>query len=155
MKLSTKATYAVRALFHMAYHSPYDTCSLSHIAEQEGIDSQGFLDQIFQSLRKAGIVGSKRGPHGGYFLARPPHEISLRDIIHAVDGETTESFCRERHDIEMGARPSGRCVTSAIWRALGDEIDDILQGVTLRDMVVRGESIGLTRDQLQGFVYVI
>src|SRR3954462_11883575 len=85
VKLSNKGRYGVRAMFDVAFHGDGGSAQIKDIAEREGIPAR-FLEQIFQDLRRAGLVSSKRGPRGGYQLARPGREISLGDILRALEG---------------------------------------------------------------------
>ena len=75
MRLSTQSRYGVRAIFDIAYHSEGLETQVKDISRRQGI-SQRYLEQIFQKLKRAGIVGSKRGPSGGYFLGKKPEDIS-------------------------------------------------------------------------------
>src|SRR5687768_15247168 len=85
VKLSNKGRYGVRALFDIAFHNGGRPTQIREIAERESIPPR-FLEQIFQDLKKAGILGSKRGPRGGYHLARPASEIRLGDVFRALEG---------------------------------------------------------------------
>ena len=155
MKLSNKSFYAVRALFWMAYHSPAGNTKVTRIAESEGI-SAGFLDQIFQSLRKAEILVSQRGPKGGYLLARPLDQITIGQIVRVIEGETEDHFCRDLKALcEQEEAPPGLCVTADIWKQVAGEIDQILDSFTLSDLVQRGEEVGLSRESFEGFIYII
>src|SRR5262245_59094258 len=85
VKLSQKGRYGVRALFDIAFHNDGRPTQIREIAARELIPMR-FLEQIFQELKKAGLIGSKRGPRGGYHLARPAAEISLGDVVRALEG---------------------------------------------------------------------
>ena len=80
MKIPRKVDYAIRAAIYLAAQDPEKKCSTGEIAEKQGIPRK-FLEKIIQNLTRSGLVKSKRGSDGGYSLARPTHEISLRDII--------------------------------------------------------------------------
>ncbi|HVZ33241.1 MAG TPA: Rrf2 family transcriptional regulator, partial [Polyangiaceae bacterium] len=84
MKLSNKGRYAVRALFDIAYFNAGQPTQAKDIAERQGIPPR-FLEQIFQDLKRAGIVGSKRGPQGSYSLAGGAESIRLGDVIRALE----------------------------------------------------------------------
>src|SRR3954454_18898456 len=85
VKLSNKGRYGVRALFDIAFHNDGKPTQIREIAERELIPAR-FLEQIFQDLKKAGLIGSKRGPRGGYHLTRPAAEIRIGDVIRALEG---------------------------------------------------------------------
>ncbi len=154
MKISTRSHYAVRALFHMAYHSPNTPMKVAQVSEAEAI-SASFLDQIFQSLRKAGIVQSKRGPRGGFVLARPPRDITLKHIICAVEGASAQGICRETPTEDTQRPTSGIDVGAQVWQDVAARIDAIMNRVTLEELVLRGERMGLHRPSAQHFTYVI
>jgi len=155
MKLSSKSMYAVRALFSMAYNRSTTPSKIDDIARGESVPPR-FLEQIFQELKKAGILGSKRGPKGGYFLTRTPEEISLKDVVCAMEGSTEVSFCRERKELpEEGSQPTTVCVTSQVWEEVASSIDSVLAGITLKDMVDRGEVMGVRREGFSEFIYII
>ena len=85
MKLSKKGRYAVRALFDIAFYNEGQPTQVKDIAERQGIPPR-FLEQIFQDLKRAGIVASKRGPQGGYNLAREAERIGVGDVVRALEG---------------------------------------------------------------------
>ena len=119
MRLSTKTRYGVRALFDMAYHGGGGPTQAKDIARRQDIPLR-YLEQIFQDLKKAGIVDSKRGPRGGYQLKAEPKDIKLGDVGRALQGPIEEMFAPD------DARPAGRRretatarqVTSSLWREL-------------------------------------
>ena len=155
MKLSSKSLYAVRALFNLAYNRSTNPSKIEDIARGESMPPR-FLEQIFQDLKKAGILGSKRGPKGGYFLTRTPEEISLRDVVVAMEGSTHVSFCRERSELpEEGEKPTTICVTSQVWQEVAGAIDSVLEDITLKDLVDRGETMGVRREGFNEFIYII
>lgn len=154
MKLSTKSSYALRALFDMAYHAPGERTKIETISEREDIP-QRFLEQIFLTLKRAGLVESKRGRGGGYFLARPPEEITLACIVRAVEGETSESLCRDSPAPAADGTPTSHCVATQLWSELATQIDEMLRAVTLADAVARAESMGVKRAGFRKFTYMI
>jgi Rrf2 family protein len=157
MKLSSKSLYAVRALFNMAYHARPAPSKIEEIAQQEDVPPR-FLEQIFQDLKKAGIVGSKRGPRGGYYLTRAPREVTLGEVIEIMEGPTRTSLCREDSadpDNNPIDKPSSLCVMAQVWEEVAAQIDEVLSKVTLQDLVERGEAQGLRREGSHEFIYVI
>src|SRR5687768_10564131 len=121
VKLSNKGRYAVRALFDIAFYNDGRPTQVKDIAERQGIPPR-FLEQIFQDLKRAGIVGSKRGPQGGYSLTRRPSQIRLGDVVRAVEGPITLS---ER--LEPGQRRArgsdARRVTDAVFKDLSARVE--------------------------------
>ena len=157
MKLTTKSRYGVRAIFDIAYHSGGLPAQIKDISERQRI-SPRYLEQIFQKLKKAGILGSKRGPRGGYFLLKPPSEITLYDIITCTEGPIELVFCVSEADEECSPRTcemKDRCVASPMWKEIGDRIAEIFRSTTIQDLCRRAEELGIER-QLDGrFMYYI
>src|SRR3954469_8568811 len=114
VKLSNKGRYGVRALFDIAFHNDGRATQIREIAERELIPAR-FLEQIFQDLKKAGLIGSKRGPRGGYQLARPAAEISIGDVIRALDGPQLVALAEEPKD---SAKRAPTDATTAVFRDL-------------------------------------
>ncbi len=153
MKLSSKSLYAVRALLNMAYHAPGEPLKIDSISEKAAVPAR-FLEQIFQDLKKAGIIGSKRGPKGGYFLTSPPEKITLAGVIRAMEGDPRQSLCREEVPPD-GEELTCACVTSAAWSDVADRIEEVLEAVSLAELVRRGEDMGVPRDGYRKFTYII
>ncbi|MBM3659108.1 MAG: Rrf2 family transcriptional regulator [Actinobacteria bacterium] len=129
MKVSTRGDYAARALLSLALHGDDRPTSVKEIAERTGLP-QPYLEQILLAVKGAGLVRSKRGVGGGYVLARPPEEITLADILAAVDGPLTTLM--EAHD-----HCEGHCVLQEVWVGVSDEMRRHLEGYTLADLVDR------------------
>ena len=136
MKVSTRGDYASRALLSLALHGATQTpTSVRDIAERTALP-QPYLEQILLALKGAGLVRSKRGVGGGYVLAREPEEISLAQIVAAVDGPIVAGDFGEPH--ENGACDhEGQCVLLSVWAEVGEQIRTKLQNLTLADMVAR------------------
>ena len=151
MRLSTKTRYGVRAIFDIAYHgqdSPQSSAAQARdIARREDIPLR-YLEQIFQDLKRAGLVESKRGPRGGYYLQRPSAEISLSEVVRALQGPIEETFLLEEDESSAarpGQPPSSRQVTAGLWKELADHVSSWFAGVTVADLVKRGNQIGVPR----------
>lgn len=151
MKLSSKALYAVRAMFDMAYHGTGQPSKIEDIARRQSVPPR-FLEQIFQELKKAGLVRSKRGPRGGYVLRDEPENITIGAIVRAVEGPIEDGLCYKAGDVEKNP---GLCVTARLWKELAAQIDEVLDAVTLQELVLRGETEGVEREGYHEFVYVI
>jgi Rrf2 family iron-sulfur cluster assembly transcriptional regulator len=141
VKVSTRGDYASRALLSLALHgATSQPTSVRDIADRTGLP-QPYLEQILLALKGAGLVRSKRGVGGGYVLARPPEEITLAQIVAAVDGPIVAGDFGEPH--ENGACDhEGQCILLAVWSELGEQIRTQLQSLSLADMVAR--SLGTT-----------
>jgi Rrf2 family protein len=153
MKLSNKGRYAVRALFDIAFYNAGGPTQVKDIAEREGIPPR-FLEQIFQDLKRAGIVGSKRGPQGGYSLARPSGEIRLGDVVRALEGPISLGEKGERR-APAGRGGDGRRVTDAVFEDLSTRIEACFDDITISDICLRAEGLGIERGRGQRYVYVI
>lgn len=135
MRLSTKGRYAVTAMLDLALHNQKGPVTLAEISENQGI-SLSYLEQLFAALRGKQLVRGVRGPGGGYYLGREAQEISIADIICAVDEWVEFTRCKGRKDCRNG----DRCLTHDLWNDLSDEIFNFLSGITLGELVARGEA---------------
>ena len=135
MKMSTKAQSAVTATLSLALHYRNGPVNVADLSEEQGI-SVSYLEQLFAYLRRQGLVQGVRGPGGGYILARPASEISLADIVAAVDGVDDA----HRHN-GLGHDHSP---TSEMWDDLSQVFQDFLKGITLEDVVERRRHNGST-----------
>jgi Rrf2 family iron-sulfur cluster assembly transcriptional regulator len=133
MRLSTKGRYAVTAMLDLTLHGNDGPVTLAEISETQGI-SLSYLEQLFASLRGKKLVKGVRGPGGGYYLGRPAEEISIADIICAVDEWVEFTRCGGNRDCQDGKR----CLTHNLWDDLSNEIYKFLQSITLASLVERG-----------------
>jgi len=133
LKISTKIRYGTRAMLELATHYGEGTIELREIAEKEDI-SPKYLEQVIVPLRTAGLVKSVRGSKGGYTLAKPPSNISLREIFEGLEGPVNLVDCLV--DPEACQRTS-TCVTREIWKEVSDVIEKVFGSVTLEEMVNR------------------
>ena len=126
MNLSKKSRYGITALIDLAVYAKDQCVQLSSIAERNNI-SVKYLEQIFSSLRKAGLVRSVKGPQGGYLLAKRPESITVADVIHALDERSVVSGTDEKG------------ISTAIQKLLIDQMNDqtdrLLKQLTLRNLV--------------------
>lgn len=133
MKLSTKGRYGVKAMFDLAQHVGEGPISLKSVAERQGI-SEHYLEQLVSGLRKAGLVKSVRGAQGGYVLGKEPDEIKVGDIIRVLEGPIAPVDCVSEEDPEC-CEKAKFCVTRTIWEKVRDSITEVLDSITLKDMV--------------------
>ncbi|MGE0701948.1 MAG: Rrf2 family transcriptional regulator [Hyphomicrobiaceae bacterium] len=133
MELNTRGRYAVMAMADLARQGGEAAVPLSQISERQRI-TVAYLEQLFQQLRKAGLVESVRGRTGGYRLGRPAREISVAEIMAAVDEGVRMTRCM---GYEGEACLAGeRCLTHNLWEALGEEIADFLRRVSIEEVVL-------------------
>lgn len=136
MRLSAKGEYGVRAMVHLALHYRDGPIPLSRIAADENISRQ-YLEQIFLLLRRKGFISSVRGVKGGYILALPPEKIFVGDIIRALEGPIIPVDCLSEKDEEesLACGRSERCLASNVWEKLRDHINQLLDNISLQDMI--------------------
>ncbi len=132
MILSTKGRYAVMALVDIAVHCQNGPVRLASVSERQGLDL-GYLEQIFSKLKKVGLVASVRGPGGGYMLGRPKTDISISDIMFAVEENIKMTRC-QRETGQGCLQDKTRCAAHHLWEDLGDHIYRFLRGISLEDV---------------------
>ena len=154
MKLSTKITYGVRALFDIAYHSCGIPAKVNDIARRQGISAR-YIEQIFIKFKNANIIKTIRGPKGGYMLARKPEEISLGDIIRSIEGEIELVSCKPNKPEDGECVMSESCVTAPIWAELNGKVSSFFDSISIKDLCERGKALGITRDMEGKFTYHI
>ncbi|MBE0599154.1 MAG: Rrf2 family transcriptional regulator [Desulfuromonadales bacterium] len=154
MKLSTKSRYGVRALFDMAYHSGALPTQIKDISRRQSI-SPRYLEQIFQDLKKAGLLKSKRGPQGGYQLAKKPDEITVRDIVLAAEGEVSLVDCVREGRRRQACEMDQQCVTQKVWQEATRHLHEYLGSVSLKDLCEEAKKIGVEKELDHRFMYFI
>lgn len=142
MKLTTKGRYAVTAMLDLAIHGEHGPVCLGDVAARQDI-SLAYLEQLFTRLRKQGLVQSTRGPGGGYCLGRGAAEISVADIIAAVDEPLDSTRCSGGQDCQRGER----CLTHQLWEDLSQHILGFLDGITLANLAAKREVLDVAERQ--------
>ena len=135
MKLGTKGRYAVMAIADLARHCEGSPVTLSEIAERQQI-SLSYLEQIFSRLRKAGLVRSIRGPGGGYLLGKQREEITVSDVMAAVEEPAKSKVCMPHFPTHCSATEN-YCATHQLWVKLSDTLRDVLSAITIADVLDR------------------
>jgi Rrf2 family transcriptional regulator, cysteine metabolism repressor len=138
MMFSTKAEYGIRVMAHLARHDGSQPISLSSIADAEGLPL-AYLEHLVQRLRKAELVESRRGAHGGYTLARPAPEVTMAEIVAALEGEIAPIECitADADGVLTCAREGGApCPTKLLWTRVQGSIVRTLNEMTLDDLVL-------------------
>lgn len=133
MRLTTKGRYAVTAVLDLALHQGNGPVSLAAISERQDI-SLSYLEQLFAKLRRNDIVSSTRGPGGGYKLTNSVDEVSVSDIILAVDESCKVVDCGDSAGCHDGAY---QCLTHDLWQELSNEIRSFLDGITLSEIMAQ------------------
>jgi Rrf2 family protein len=134
MKVSTRSRYAVAALYDLALHDSDGPVPLWSIAERQAI-SEPYLEQLMSAMRKSGLVRSLRGAQGGYVLARKPDDISIGDIVRAMDGPIAPVDCLLADEGQAeSCQKSAGCIRRKVWAKMRDSINETLDGMTLGDL---------------------
>jgi Rrf2 family protein len=131
LRLSTRGQYGVRAMFEIAKGYPDAPTTIKEIAERQDV-SVAYLEQILNTLRRAGLVRSVRGPGGGYLLSRGPAHISIGAILKELEGPVAITSCLDPLE---GCSRVDTCVTHLLWRSLGEKIEAFLGTITLDDLL--------------------
>ena len=135
MKLSTRGRYSTRLMLELGLRFGDGPVLLKDISRGQEI-SLKYLGQLIIPLKIAGLIKSTQGSHGGYYLARPPENISLSQIIRAVEGTLAFTECVESPDI---CYRSGNCVAHDIWEDASKQFNNMLNSITLADMLKKHE----------------
>ncbi len=133
LKVSTKGRYGLRAIVDLAVNDREGQVSLKSVAERQGL-SENYLEQLFSSLKKSGLVKSIRGAQGGYLLAKPAEKILVGDVLRSLEGTLCPVDCI---DLEMpvSCDKADSCVTAAVWAKLRDKINEVVDSITVADLV--------------------
>ncbi|MGF0033755.1 RrF2 family transcriptional regulator [Bariatricus sp. SGI.154] len=139
MKLSTKGRYGLRAMIDLARYSEEEPVSINSIAARQDI-SERYLEQLVALLRKAGLVNSIRGATGGYILAKKANEISVGDVLRALEGSLEPVKCAAYYS-EDGCMAADGCVTKYVWQKINDSINDTVNHMMLDELVRESKSL--------------
>ena len=133
LKISTKGRYGLRALIDLAQYSEIEPVSASSIANRQGI-SERYLEQLLTLMKKAGLIKSIRGAGGGYVLAKHEEEISVGDVLRALEGnlESVECTAFGQEDI---CEAAGGCVTKYVWQRINESINRAVDEINLKQLV--------------------
>ena len=150
LQMSTRGRYGVRLMVALAVRYGNGAILLKDVARQEGI-SEKYLGQIIIPLKAGGLVISQRGAHGGYSLARPPEDITVRDVVEAIEGSIAPVPCVDpaagASVGECGENPGGceratTCVATRVWQKLRDDIVQSLSSFTLAGLARDARELG-------------
>ncbi len=136
MKLSTKGRYGLRAFIDLAVWGEEEPVSLTSIAERQGI-SVNYLEQLMAKLKRAGLVNSVRGVNGGYVIAKPAEEISVGDVLRALEGDLAPVECVGIGSNNETTRCNGssHCVSKIVWKRINDSINDTVDSIYIGELV--------------------
>ena len=158
MRLSTKSRYGLRAMFDIAYNCGAAPAQIQDISRRQQI-SPRYLEQIFQNLKKAGLLKSKRGPQGGYALSRPPEEITVLEILNATEQDVLLVDChgatpkKQRRKTECPFE--GQCVTQTVWEEANMLLNTLFNGLNLQTLCQRAHDMGMKSEIDHRVMYYI
>ncbi len=135
MKISAQEEYGIRCLLQLGRRGPGRSATIPEISEAEGL-SREYVAKLMRILRQSGLVRSVRGQAGGYVLARPLAEISVAEALTALGGRLWDpKFCRHHPGRRRVCSHSRRCTVRNLWQRLQGAVDEVLEGVTLEDLL--------------------
>ncbi len=135
MRLSSKGRYSSRAMLDLAFRFRQGLVQVKDISSRQQISEQ-YLEQLFIPLRRAGLVKGIRGAGGGFTLAKPPAEIRLDEIIRVAEGSVSPARCVDEPEL---CPQSEACLTRKIWAEIGRATSQVLEAITLQDLVEQQE----------------
>ena len=155
MRLTTMSRYGTRAIFDIAYHSTGAPVQVKDIAERQQIPIK-YLEQIFHKLKKAAFIKSERGPGGGYLLTKDPGEITVGDIIRAVQEDTDLVACVcVSSENGVPCEREEQCVTRSIWKEAASKVNNFFKSVTVADLCVDAQKKNIKKEVNHSFEYCI
>ncbi|NLO89966.1 MAG: Rrf2 family transcriptional regulator [Clostridia bacterium] len=136
-RISTKGSYGLRAVLDLAGNSGGRPVPLKEIAKRQEI-SEGYLEQLLTTLRKAGIVKSVRGQRGGFVLAKSPRDITVGDIIRILEGPIAPMDCVQ-DDSHVSCEQISSCVLRLVWLRLKENIQEAVDSITIEDLAAEAK----------------
>lgn len=147
MKISTKGRYGLRILLDLATHQNKGPVNLGDISARQGI-SEKYLWQVINLAKAAGLITSSRGPKGGYAIARPSDQITILEIVAALEGPVVLVDCLDKSE---SCQQTSACVTREVWARIEDSMKKTMAAITLQDLVEMQQA----RESGQSLNYVI
>lgn len=132
MRLSTRGRYGLKAMYQLAIHYGEGPVALKQIADKENL-SENYLEQLVSQLRREGLLKSVRGAQGGYMLAMPPNEITVGNVLRVLEGNLAPADCIIEEDYECEKEEN--CITKFVWIKIKESIDEVVDSITLQDML--------------------
>jgi Rrf2 family protein len=135
MRISTRGRYGLKAIVDIAYHTQSVRCvSLKAVSSRQGI-SENYLEQIIAPLKRAGVLGSVRGAGGGYFLSRPPEEITVGEVLRLLEGPLAPADCVLDEMASCGESDCSVCTVKDVWSLLFESINNVVDSTTVLDLL--------------------
>lgn len=140
MKISTKGRYGLRAFIDLARHSTREPVSISSISARQDI-SERYLEQLMALLKKAGLVKSVRGAGGGYILAKDAAQISVGEVLRALEGSLEPVTCAAFHP-EESCNVQDACVAKYVWQKINESVANTVDGIMIDTLVEESRTTG-------------
>ncbi|MCL2350189.1 MAG: Rrf2 family transcriptional regulator [Defluviitaleaceae bacterium] len=138
MKISTKGRYGLKAVVDIAHFGRDVRCvSLNAVSERQGI-SENYLEQIVAPLKKAGVLNSVRGAGGGYYLAKPPQDLTVGDVLRILEGSLAPADCVVSDDASCATGNCQTCSAKPVWETLFEGINQVVDSITIQDLIRKG-----------------
>jgi Rrf2 family cysteine metabolism transcriptional repressor len=134
IRFSTRGEYGLRMMIDLARHYGTGPESLAEIAKHEALPP-AYLEQLVGGLRKAGLVTSRHGAHGGYELAHPPAQISVGQVMRVLEGPISPMVCATEGETELSCERQTFCSANVVWERVRDSVAQALDSLTLADLV--------------------
>ncbi|MBC7963226.1 MAG: RrF2 family transcriptional regulator [Steroidobacteraceae bacterium] len=158
MRLSTKSRYGLRAMFDIAYNCGSAPAQIQDISRRQQI-SPRYLEQIFQNLKRAGILRSKRGPKGGYCLAKSPDQVTVLEILNATEQDVLLVDCAgvtpKKRKRKEECPFEGKCITQTVWEEANTLLNQLFAGQTLQTLCQRAHEMGIKKETDPRVMYYI
>ncbi len=145
IRFSTRGEYGLRMMMDLARHYGAGPESLTEIARHEALPP-AYLEQLVGGLRKAGLVNSRHGAHGGYELARPPAQISVGEVMRVLEGPISPMVCATEGESEILCERQTFCSANVVWERVRDSVAQALDSLTMADLIPPRESQIIRRD---------
>ena len=152
MRLNIKILYGVIALYDIAYHGNGGPSQVKDISERQNIPKR-FLEQIFFRLKNAGLLISKRGPNGGYYLSKSSSEITIMEIVRILDSGIKFFLNTNSRSKKKDGIFDGEIVTNSIWQNVASTLSDQFSSVTLDDICKRAEQLNIKKNIGDRYIY--
>jgi Rrf2 family cysteine metabolism transcriptional repressor len=151
IRFSMRGEYGLRMMVDLARHFGKGPESLAEIAKNEGL-SATYLEQLVGKLRKAGLVASRHGAHGGYELTRDPREIPVGEVMRVLEGPISPMICATEGETEMQCERQLFCSTNLVWERVAESVAQALDSLTLADLIPARSEV--TADSLHDAIYL-
>lgn len=138
MRLTARSEYGLLAMIDLAAHAAQGPASARELSERQVIPAK-FLEQLLSSLRRADLVTATRGARGGFTLARPASEITVLDVVEALEGPLVATICEADRGVECGR--SGACAASTVWNRATTALRDVFASTDLEELARRQDEL--------------